>query len=227
MMISVFKNILKNIYFKIKYVNKHIKFDFSNQIAKNAVLSRFNKFGRYTAFAGKIGLGSYIGSNCNINASIGKFCSIANNVTILSGNHPTKTFVSTSPSFYSTGKQNYLSFVKENIFDEKVYADADGKYAVVIGNDVWVGFGVTIVGGVKIGDGAVIASGAVVAKDVAPYTIVGGVPAKEIRKRFDPKTIEFLLEFKWWDKPISWLKENAACFSDIDVFLERFKGEIE
>jgi acetyltransferase-like isoleucine patch superfamily enzyme len=227
-MIKIFlKKTLKYIYFKAMYINKKVSFDFSNQISKSAVLNGYNKFSKGAAFSGEMGLGSYVGENSTINARVGKFCSISNNVNVLDTVHPTSEYVSTSPSFYSTGMQNHLSFVKENIFDEKVFADHECKYAVTIGNDVWIGSGVIINPGVKIGDGAIIASGAVVVKDVAPYTIVGGVPAKIIRKRFDVEIVEFLLKFKWWDKPIDWLKENVDSFADINVFYDRYKEQIK
>ena len=80
------------------------------------------------------------------------------------------------------------------------------KGDIVIGNDVWIGYEAVIFPGVTIGDGAVIGTRALVTKDVPPYTIVGGVPAKPIRKRFDPETIDLLLKTKWWD----WPKERIA-----------------
>ncbi|MEO1486680.1 MAG: CatB-related O-acetyltransferase, partial [Bacteroidota bacterium] len=92
---------------------------------------------------------------------------------------------------------------------------------IEIGNDVWIGAQVTILDGVKIGDGAIIASGALVNRDVPPYSIWGGVPAKEIKKRFDEHVIERLLAIKWWDKEYSWLKDNANTFTDINTFLEK------
>jgi acetyltransferase-like isoleucine patch superfamily enzyme len=214
-------------YFKIKYRNRNVGFDFSNKIAKNSRFHGYNRLGRNTVFTGELGTGSYLGENCNIDASIGRFCSIAANVNVVTGSHPTSGFVSTSPSFYSRRMQNNLSFVEEEKFDEVVAADADGKHAVIIENDVWIGFGVTILAGVKIGNGAVVASGAVVIKDVPPYTIVGGVPAKEIRKRFDQETIEFLLKFKWWDKPLAWLKENAEGFENVGILREKHGQETQ
>ena len=96
----------------------------------------------------------------------------------------------------------------------------DGRYAK-IGNDVWIGEDVKIIGGVTIGDGAIVATGATVTKDVPPYAIVGGVPAKVIRYRFDMPTIDFLLKDKWWDKPVDWIKSYAQEFKHIDLYKEK------
>lgn len=85
-------------------------------------------------------------------------------------------------------------------FDQIKYVDEEKKYFVEIGNDVWIGNNVLIMDGIRIGDGAILAAGSVIAKDVEPYTIVGGVPAKFIRKRFKDSEIDFLLDFKWWER---------------------------
>lgn len=84
----------------------------------------------------------------------------------------------------------------------------DNKGDIVIGNDVWIGYEAVIMAGVTIGDGAIIGARAVVTKDVPPYTIVGGVPAKQIRKRFSDETISELLKVKWWDWPIEKISHN-------------------
>ena len=101
--------------------------------------------------------------------------------------------------------------VEKNLFDEFPSTD--------IGNDVWIGNNVIIKYGVKIGDGAILGAGAVVTKDVEPYSIVGGVPAKVIKYRFSPDEIKFLLAFKWWDKDLNWLKENKHKFQNIGEFM--------
>ena len=87
---------------------------------------------------------------------------------------------------------------------------------------MWIGARATILSGIKIGDGAIIAAGAVVTKDVEPYTIVGGVPAKPIKKRFTDEQIHALMKLKWWDKDEAWLRNHAAMFRNID---ELIKGE--
>ncbi|MBU9735538.1 CatB-related O-acetyltransferase [Lachnospiraceae bacterium ASD5720] len=89
--------------------------------------------------------------------------------------------------------------------------------AVIIGNDVWIGDGAQIIGGHKIGDGAIVAAGAVVTKDVLPYSIVGGVPAKIIRFRFEKDDINYLMQLKWWDKDREWIEKHAAYFENIKL----------
>lgn len=130
---------------------------------------------------------------------IGKFCSIACGTRFLfnSANH-TMTSLSTYP---------FPLFFEEWGLDCKdVTTSWDNKGNIIIGNDVWIGYEAVILAGVTIGDGAIIGTRAVVTKDVPPYTIVGGTPAKPIRKRFSEKTISSLLEMKWWD----WPKEKIA-----------------
>ena len=123
---------------------------------------------------------------------IGKFCSIACGMKFLfnCANHTQKSLSTyTFPLFYEEWELE-----KSNITTAW-----DNKGNIVIGNDVWIGYEAVIMAGVHIGDGAIIAARAVVTKDVPPYTIVGGTPAKEIRKRFDAEVIEQLLIQKWWD----------------------------
>lgn len=134
---------------------------------------------------------SYIGSNCSLeHTSVGKFCSIAQNLICAPGNHPTH-MLSTSPAFYLTAHACGTTFATEDAYD--------GRAPCTIGNDVWIGANVFIKGGTIVGDGAIIAAGSVVVKDVAPYAIVGGVPAKEIRKRFSDQDIATLQRLQWWD----------------------------
>ena len=123
---------------------------------------------------------------------IGKFCSIACGAKFL--------FTSANHKMRSLSTYPFPIFFEEWGLDVKYICDAwDNKGDIVIGNDVWIGYEAVILSGVTIGDGAIIGSRAVVTKDVEPYTIVGGVPAKSIRKRFDDKTILKLENIRWWN----------------------------
>ncbi|MDF1694821.1 MAG: CatB-related O-acetyltransferase [Saprospiraceae bacterium] len=131
---------------------------------------------------------------------IGKFCMIASNVTfIMNGaNHLSKSVSAYPFAIFGNGWDDAM--------EGKSYPI---KGDTIIGNDVWIGYNATILAGVKIGDGAIIATNATVTKDVEPYTIVGGNPAKEIRKRFSEDEIDRLLKLKWWDKSIEWITQNV------------------
>ena len=167
-----------------------------------------------------LGKHSYLaGYDCLDNTKIGSFCSIGPGVTTVIGRHPTSEFVSTFPSFFSKNHAIVNSYVKEQLYEEIKFVDSEKKWNVVIGNDVWIGANVLILDGVTIGNGAIIAAGAVVTKDVEPYSIVGGVPAKIIRYRFEKDQIEFLQDFAWWNKGEDWLMDQAPLFRDIYAFV--------
>lgn len=100
------------------------------------------------------------------------------------------------------------------------YLDRERRVSVEVGADVWIGNNVSLMSGIRIGTGAVIAIGAVVVSDVAPYAIVGGVPAREIRKRFDDEQIAYLLASRWWERPFDELRKEADSFSDIGLFMK-------
>lgn len=164
---------------------------------------------------------SYIGYNTNIyHADIGKFCSISKNVSIGLPSHPVN-YLSTSPLFVNPINGTGYSWADQNYFDP-------APVKVVIGNDVWIGMKSTIMGGVHIGNGAVVAAHSVVTKDVPPYAIVGGVPAKVIRFRFPEAIIEKLEKLAWWDRPDEYLKKRISAFQqevstpDIDDIIEKF-----
>lgn len=219
-----FKRILKNYYFRIKFFSKKVTIHSSCNIALGSDFGGCNVIGKDSMFAGRLGFGSYIGENSNVLGHIGKYCSIASDVKFLSGTHPTSDFVSTSPVFYSVLRQNNMSFVDKNYFDEILYADKVNKYVVIVGNDVWIGTGAIIVGGITIGDGAIILANATVNMNVPPYSIVGGVPAKVIKHRFDDDTISFLLKFNWWNRSTEWIRDNVYSFHNVISFKERFNN---
>lgn len=221
-MLHKIKRLLKKGILKLKYphVINHGEVAWGSKFEGPAMI------GRGSAFTGSMGRCSYMALDCKINARIGAFCSIASNVKTVIDTHPIRNFVSTSPVFYSTGKQCGTTYVKKSQFDEQLYADAEKRYGVIIGNDVWIGENVLILGGVSIGNGSVIAAGAVVTKNVEPYSIVGGVPAKEIRKRFSKEQIDFLQSFEWWNKDEKWIQENAFLFTDIKKLMSH-EGVVE
>ena len=142
--------------------------------------------------------------------TIGKFCSIACGAKFVFNcvNHTLKSLSTyTFPLF----------FEEWNLPKSEVATAWDNKGDIVIGNDVWIGYDAVIMAGVRIGDGAIIGTRAVVTKDVEPYSIVGGVPAKEIRKRFAPDVVAKLLELKWWNWPSEKIKNNIAAIQSGNI----------
>ncbi len=161
----------------------------------------------------KIGRYSYIYGTSVVETEMGGFCSIASGTVIGGGGHPTE-WVSSSPVFYK-GKNVLKTNYSHNEYKE--------FKKTVIGNDVWIGSKCLVKGGITIGDGAVIGMGSVVTKDVPPYEIWAGNPARCIKKRFDDETIEKLLKIKWWDLPDEKLKELGDMFNDPKKLIEYFE----
>lgn len=158
---------------------------------------------------------SYINSRSFVsNATIGKFTSIAHDVQIGLGAHPIN-MVSTHGAFYSKNK-GFKTFADREYFNEFT--------SIRIGNDVWLGARSIVLNGINIGDGAVIAAGAVVTKDVEPYAVVGGVPARLIKYRFEKEIIDKLLKIKWWDLNPEWLNKNFLLFHDVNLFINHFEN---
>ncbi len=158
---------------------------------------------------------SFCGYDCEItNCEIGSFTSIANGVIIGGGMHPIE-WVGTSPVFYE-GRDSVKAKFSEFKRDE--------VKTTLIGHDVWIGRNVLIKQGVTIGNGAVVGMGSVVTKDVAPYAIVAGNPAKLIRYRFSNEILEELIASKWWELPENELKEYATYVKDPAFFIEKLKA---
>lgn len=202
----------KNSFFSwVKILNSEIG---NNSTIENHTLIMYTKLNGHNYINKKsilykcdVGIFSYIGLNAVIyNMSMGKFCSIGSDFHIIAGTHPTK-FISTSPYFY----EHYpVPNTVSPYCSETVYHGQVDK--VNIGNDVWIGERVTLMGGITIGDGAIIGSNALVTKDVPPYAIVGGVPAKLIRYRFSEDIIFNLLNIQWWNKDEKWLQEHIDIY---------------
>ncbi len=141
---------------------------------------------------------------------IGKFCSIACGAKFVfnCANHTLKSLSTyTFPLF----------FEEWDLQKSDVATAWDNKGDIIIGNDVWIGYDAVIMAGVKIGDGAIIGTRAVVTKDVEPYSIVGGVPAKEIRKRFAPEVIEKIKSLQWWNWPEEKIQKSLTAIQSGDI----------
>ncbi|MBS5843758.1 MAG: CatB-related O-acetyltransferase [Clostridiales bacterium] len=205
-----------------KMKNRDLIVQYRAKATKDTEFEGRNKLSHDSFFSGRLGYASYIGANSVVIGNIGRYCSISEKVQFLTLTHPVQDFVSTHPCFYSLKKQNGFTFVDKQLFDEEPHLP-NSKYSIEVGNDVYIGYGVTVIGPCRIGDGSIIASGAVVTKDVEPYTVVGGVPARELRKRFTDEQIKCLQRIKWWEKDFNWLTNNARYFNSIDSFLEHMK----
>lgn len=155
---------------------------------------------------------SYVAEGSKLaDTTVGKFSCIGPQSLIGLGSHPSRKFVSIHPAFFSTAHQSQITFADRQYFQE--------QKRTIIGNDVWIGARVIIPGGVNVGDGAVIAAGAVVTKDVPAYTVVGGVPARQLRQRFSDSEILALKKIAWWSKDDVYFKKHFRDFHDVDRFI--------
>lgn len=183
-------------------------------LGKNSKVYAFAKISNVT-----VGSYTYISYWCIVNnCAIGNYCSLARGVKIGLGKHPAD-FLSTSPLFYSKSNPLKKSFIQEQKFVE--------FEKTTIGNDVWIGVNALILDGVTIGDGAIVGANAVVTKDVPPFAVVAGSPAKIIRYRFSENNIEQLLKIKWWNKDIADLQPSIALFqaaADDDTITQLNEG---
>lgn len=194
-----------------------VRFNRTVDIDPDSSFEGGNSIGPNSTYKGSMGFGSYIAGSSYIHANIGRFTSIGVDVRTANGTHPLGTpYATTSPVFFSTKKQAMKSFAPVQRFDEDLPL-------VEIGNDCWIGDKVEIIGGKRIGDGAVVLSCAMVTKDVPPFAVVGGVPARIIKYRFDDETIGFLLNSHWWDLPLEWLEEHSETLCDIDKLKEALR----
>lgn len=174
---------------KLAFVDAHSK------LSPTSRVFRFSKIIEST-----VGSYTYVGPRTLlIKTKVGSFCSISWNCEIGLTNHPTN-FVSTSPLFYEQKNPFKLKWTSARFTVNK---------CVEIGNDVWIGAGVKLMAGVIVGNGAVVGAGSYVTKDIPPYAVVAGVPAKIIRYRFDPEFIKALLDCPWWDLETKYIRKNA------------------
>lgn len=206
--------------------NNNIIVSLSSKIGENVIFEGKNRVGAGTILSNTfLGYGSYVHDHSNVSGCrIGRYCALANGILRASGTHPLDQ-VSIHPAFYSTSHPCGLSYVEKDCFQEVSYLEK--PYQVIIGHDVWIGTGATLLDGVTIGNGAVVAAGAVVTKDVPPYAVVGGVPAKVIKYRFSQNIIEKIEKSRWWDKDTVWLREHAQYFKDPESFIKMLEEETD
>ena len=210
------KQLLKRWILRLKWHGK-LQLEQGCDITLQAQFEGMNKIYSHSSFGGILGYGSYIGHHSSLTAKIGRFCSISNHVICNAGIHPFQApFATTSPCFFSLRKQNGATFATQQMFNELRTTDDDKRFGCEIGSDVWICEGVFINGGIHIADGAVVLAHAVVTKDVPPYAIVGGVPAKIIGYRYDEATIKWLLNAQWWNNPIAWFRAHWSLLCDIN-----------
>lgn len=211
----MFKKIIRFIYHKVKSSRAEVAFNsrvsLDTELGKGVKVLSDTKLGSCT-----IGDFSYIGTGCDIERTlIGRFTSIAPEVICGMGSHPLN-FISTYPGFYAKNNSGSVWFGSIHQTEEFL--------PVEIGSDVWIGTRVIIRGGIKIGNGVVVAAGAVVTKDIPDYAIVGGIPAKVLKYRFDNDLIKDLLDSKWWDLPENKLRELSKYANNPRVFLNHINN---
>ncbi|MDO4355390.1 MAG: CatB-related O-acetyltransferase [Clostridia bacterium] len=186
------------------HVGRDCRLEGANEIGVRARLRRVT-----------LGYGAYLGDESNLdNCAVGRYSCVGPRVRTVLGAHPTHTFASVHPAFYSQRGKAGLRYVQCQKFEEYAPPKFDGR-AIRIGSDVWIGADARILDGVCVGDGAIVAAGAVVTSDVPPYAKVGGVPAKVIGWRFPEDERQWLLELRWWDKGADWIAAHAALFEDV------------
>lgn len=209
-----------------RHNGKKVKFWYSTHISYRCGFEGMNMVGPHTDFFGSLGYGSYIGGGGMVSAEVGRFTSIGPNCRYINATHAYKApFATTCPLFFSKSNGNNpqgKTFATEQMIEEFKFYDKARELVNKIGNDCWFGSNVTLIGGVEIHDGAVVLANAVVTKDVPPYAIVGGVPAKVIGYRYDDETIQFLQKTKWWNNQPEWFEKNWRLLNDIEALKEYF-----
>lgn len=197
---------------KLEYILSKIIKKIHLRAIKNSMVHKTSSVAAGTQFVNsEMGRHSFCGYDCIIiNTSIGSFCSISGNCEIGGASHSID-WVSTSPVFNENRDQ-----IKRKYSYHKYNTTKKTK----IGNDVWIGAKVLIKAGVTVGDGAVVGMGSVVTKDIPPYEIWGGNPAKLIRKRFDEDIVNKLLEIEWWNLEDKTLYEYSKYFNNVTKFIE-------
>ena len=208
MMINRIFNKIRRAYYQIQY-GKNVVIDGKNIVLSNVAFSNAAFVAHNAELQNcEIGNHSSIGRYTKLrDCSIGKYCSISWDCTIGAPTHPFTTITSSAITY----RKEYGLVSQDTHFEQK---------KTMIGNDVWVGCGVTVISGVKVGDGAVIGAGAVVTQDIPAYEIWAGIPARKIADRFDKSLVERIIKISWWD----WSEDVQKSF--LDLFSEDLNEEV-
>lgn len=209
------------VFFKWKNKRNQCIFSRTSNISSDDVFEGNNYIAGWVKHC-HVGRGTYIMDGCWFqDCSIGRYCSIASDVKMVARRgHPTRDFVSTSPVFHLKNAV-INTYVEQDMYDPyERRKNKDRQWDAVIGNDVWIGTRVMLMGNVSIGDGAIIGAGSVVTKDVPPYAVVAGNPARILRYRFPDEQIKQLQNMRWWEREEAWLQKHAEIFNNIDEFLK-------
>jgi acetyltransferase-like isoleucine patch superfamily enzyme len=199
--------------YQMRYGGKSVRIEYMAELSKVSFegTNKVYKFARLRDVS--LGFFSYVSRGTQVyNAEVGKYTCIGPETIIGPGEHPVRGYISSHPAFYSTLAQAGTTFSDQDYVEEIP--------RTLIGHNVWIGARVIIRAGVTIGDGAVIAAGSIVVKDVAPYTVVGGAPARVIRDRFDEPVKMLVQASEWWNWPTEKLSKHAAAFRDERKFMD-------
>ncbi len=205
---------------KCRFKALNVKLGETILISEDSYVGNFSSLGDFSILkSSSIGRHTYLANNTEIhNTVIGNYCSIAPYAIIGLARHPTE-LVSTHPSFFNPDHKS----LSKHYCSTKIFDDSVPK--TIIEADVWIGMRTTIIGGINIGVGSVVAAGSIVTKDVEPYSIVGGNPAKLIRKRFNDQVIEDLMQIRWWEWDDSAIEKYSTSFHKPETLINAYRSD--
>jgi acetyltransferase-like isoleucine patch superfamily enzyme len=203
----------------VTHLRSGIRLDLRSTVSRDCVLEAPVAIGQRVKLVGcQVGRGSYISGDCRLSAvRFGRFCSVGAHLHVADGRHPTRDWASTHPAFFSRRAQAGFTFADGEVYEE--LRRCKGGWTFDVGHDVWIGDRVTVLAGLRVGTGAVIGTGSVVTRDVEEYTIVAGVPAREVGRRCSREEAIELLRTAWWERDLPWLRSHWREFRTVNSLL--------